>query len=41
MLGVVDMFIAKICSKSPPKISESIGTKANNTLFIIYSLLWL
>jgi hypothetical protein len=34
MLGVVDKFISNICSKTPPKISEFIGAKANNTLFI-------
>jgi hypothetical protein len=33
MKGVVDNFISNIWSKDPPKISEFIGTKANNTLF--------
>jgi hypothetical protein len=34
MLEVVDKFISNICCKSPPKISEFISTKANNTLFL-------
>jgi hypothetical protein len=39
MLGDVDKFITNICSKSPPKISEFIGAKTNNTFFIYFNII--
>jgi hypothetical protein len=35
MLGVVNKFISNICSKSPPKLSEFIGTKANISIIMV------